>query len=117
MEENSSDHTEKISMVGDFNSNFDSNLSQCNAANDVYLQSSISYENKDYYIQNEPLNSQPKEQDPGPQDPAVIGKQKIIKHPKIFIGILMILIVMGAGIGILVSQIQKKGDKKFFMIK
>ena len=105
MEENSSDHTEKSSMVSDFKSNFDSNLSLCNAANDVYLQSSISYENKDYYIQNEPLNSQPKD-----QDPAVIGKQKIIKHPKIFIGTLMILIVMGAGISILVSQIQKKGD-------
>ena len=108
MEENPSDHTEKSSMVSDFNSNFDSNLSQCNAANDVYLQSSISYENQDYYIQNEPVNDQPKE-----QDPEVIGKQKMIKHPKIFIGTLMILIVMGAGIGILVSQIQKKGDKNF----
>ena len=51
------------------------------------------------------MTSQPKE-----QDPAVIGKQKMINHPKIFIGTLMILIVMGAGIGILVSQIQKKGD-------
>ena len=61
---------------------------------------------QDYYIQNEPLNSLPKEQ----EDPAVIGKKKMIKHPKIFIGTLMILIVMGAGIGILVSQIQKKGD-------
>jgi hypothetical protein len=58
------------------------------------------------------VNSQPKE-----QDPAVIGKQKMIKHPKIFIGILMILIFMGAGIGILVSQIQKKGDKKICIIK
>ena len=112
MEENSSDHTEKSSMISDFNSNVDSNLSQCNAANDVYLQSSISYDNQDYYIQNEPVNIQPKE-----QDPAVIGKQKMIKHPKIFIGTLMILIVMGAGIGILVSQIQKEGDKKIFMIK
>lgn len=99
-------------MVSDFNSNFDSNLSQCNAANDVYLQSSISYENQGYYIQNEPVKIQPKE-----QDPALIGKQKMIKHPKIFIGTLMILIVMGAGIGILVSQIQKEGDKKIFMIK
>ena len=107
MEENSSDHTEKSSMVSDFNSNFDSNLSQCNAANDVYLQSSISYENQVYHIKNEPVNSQLKE-----QDPVVTGKQKLIKHPKIFIGTLMILIVMGAGIGILVSQIQKKGDKK-----
>ena len=42
----------------------------------------------------------------------MIGKQKMIKHPKILMGTLMILIVMGAGIGILVSQIQKKGDKK-----
>ena len=44
LKENSSDPTEKSSMVSDFNSNFDSNLSQCNAANDVY--SSISYENQ-----------------------------------------------------------------------
>ena len=59
------------------------------------------------------MNSLPKEQ----EDPAVIGKQKMIKHPKILMGTLMILIVMGAGIGILVSQIQIKGDKKIFMIK
>ena len=98
-------------MVCDFNSNVDSNLSQCNAANDVYLQSSISYENQEYYIQNEPVKSQPKE-----QDPAVIGKQKMIKHPKIFIGTLMILIVMGAGIGMLVSKIQKEGDNFFMYI-
>ena len=44
LKENSSDPTEKSSMVSDFNSNFDSNLSQCNAANDVYQ--SISYENQ-----------------------------------------------------------------------
>ena len=56
------------------------------------------------------MNSLPKEQ----EDPAVIGKKKMIKHPKIFIGTLMILIVMGAGIGILVSQVQERGDKIFF---
>ena len=98
-------------MLSDINSNFDSNLSQCNAANDVYLQSSVSYENQVYYIQNEPVNTQPKE-----QDPTVIGKEKMIKHPKIFIGTLMILIVMGAGIGMLVSKIQKEGDNLFMYI-
>ena len=120
LKENSSDPTEKSSMVSDFNSNFDSNLSQCNAANDVYLQSSISFENRDYYIQNEPLKNEPKNEplnsQPKEQDPAVIGKQKIIKHPKIFIGTLMILIVMGAGIGMLVSKIQKEGDNLFVYI-
>ena len=97
-------------MVSDFNSNFDSNLSQCNAANDVYQ--SISDENQDYYIQNEPLKNLPKEQ----EDPAVIGKPKMIKHPKIFIGTLMILIVMDASIGMLVSKSQKEGDNLFMYI-
>ena len=55
------------------------------------------------------MKSQPKE-----QDPAVIGKQKMINHPKIFIGTLMILIVMGVGIGILVSQVQERVGKIFF---
>jgi hypothetical protein len=56
-------------------------------------------------IENEPLNSQLKK-----QDLAVNGKQKIIKKPKIVIGVLVMLILVGAGIGILVKQIQEKGD-------
>jgi hypothetical protein len=111
LEENSSDHTEKNSMISGLN------LSQCSLeydeANELPMQSSISHENQVYLIsQNEPLNSQPIE-----QNPAVVRKQKIIRHPKIFIGTLMILFVMEAGIGILVSQtIQKKGDKKILTI-
>ncbi len=109
MEESSSDYTEKSSMISGVN------LSQCSLEYDEEnaMQSSISHENQFYKIcQDEPLNSQPKE-----QNPAVIRKQKIIRHPKIFIGTLMILIVMGAGIGILVSKtIQKKGIKKMFTV-
>ena len=55
-------------------------------------------------IENEPLNSQLKK-----QDPAVI-RQKIIKKPKVVIGLMVMLLIVGAGIGILVSQIQEKGD-------
>ena len=100
---------EMSSMISGFN------LSQCSLkydeGNELPRQSSISHENQVYISQNEFLNSQPTN-----QNPAVIGKQKIIRHPKIFIGTLMILIVMGAGIVILVSRtIQKKGDRKLFI--
>ena len=47
------------------------------------------------------------------QDPAVI-RQKIIKKPKIVIGLMVMLLIVGAGIGILVSQIQEKGDYERF---
>ena len=70
---------------------------------EVFPQSSISQDNQDG-IENEPLNSQLKK-----QDPAVI-RQKIIKKPKIVIGLMVMLLIVGAGIGILVSQIQEKGD-------
>ena len=55
---------------------------------------------------------------PGPlwmkkQDPAII-RQKMIKKPKIVIGLMVMLLIVGAGIGILVSQIQEKGDFERF---
>ena len=74
---------------------------------EVVPQSSISQDNQDE-IENEPLNSQLKK-----QDPAVI-RQKMIKKPKIVIGLLVILLTLGTGIGILVSQIQEKGDYERF---
>ena len=74
----------------------------------VLPQSTISQENQDV-IENEPLNSQLKK-----QDLAVNGKQKIIKKPKIVIGVLVMLILVGAGIGMLVSQIQKNGENERF---
>ena len=76
--------------------------------NEAFPQSSISQNNQDV-IENEPLDSQLKK-----QDLAVIGKQKIIKKPKIVIGVLVMLLIVGAGIGILVSQIQEKGDYESF---
>ena len=75
--------------------------------NEVVPQSYISQDNQDG-IENEPLNSQLKK-----QDPAVI-RQKIIKKPKIVIGLMVMLLIVGAGIGILVSQIQEKGDFERF---
>ena len=112
MDENSSDHSEKIPMISGFriiNPIFDSNLSQdslaFDAANEAPLQSSIAHENQGDISQNETLNSQPKK-----EDTTKFGKQEIIRHPKIILGTLMILILMGAGIGILVSQLQTKGN-------
>ena len=55
-------------------------------------------------IENEPLNSQLKKQDPA------VNSQKMIKRPKIVIGLMVMLLIVGAGIGILVSQILLKGD-------
>ena len=108
MDENSSDHSEKSPMISNYRFNnpiFDGNLSQCSlefdAANEVPMRSSISHENQADISNNETLNSQTKK-----QDPAAIGKQKIIRHPKIFLGTLMILILICAGIGIIVSQQQ-----------
>ena len=74
---------------------------------EVVPQSSISQDNQDG-IEKEPLNRQLKK-----QDPAVI-RQKIIKKPKIIIGLMVMLLIVGAGIGILVSQIQEKGDYEMF---
>ena len=75
--------------------------------NELLPQSSISQDNQDG-IENEPLNRQLKK-----ENPAVI-RQKMIKKPKIVIGVLVMLLIMGAGIGILVSQIQEKGDYERF---
>ena len=87
------------------NPTYDSNLSQCSLAfdkaNEAPMQSSISHENQANISQN----SQPKK-----QDHATIGKPR---HPKIFLGNLLILVLMNAGIGILASQIQTEGDNIF----
>ena len=77
--------------------------------NELLPQSSISQDNQDG-IEIKPLNSQLKK-----QSPAII-RQKIIKKPKIVIGLMVMLLIVGAGIGILVSQILIKGDyeRQFF---
>ena len=101
---NSSDQTEQSCTIGGnkvINPIYDDNQSlEYDATNEVPAQSTSSQENQDV-IENEPLNSQPKK-----QDLAVIGKQKVIKKPRIVIGILVMLVIVCAGIvGILVSQI------------
>ena len=101
---------EESPMINRFrviNPTYDSNLSQCSLAfdkaNEAPMQSSISHENQADISQN----SQPKK-----QDHATIGK-KMIRHPKKFLGNLMILVLMSAGIGILASQIQTEGNNIF----
>ena len=74
---------------------------------ELLMQSSVSQDNQDG-IENEPLNSQLKKQDPA------VNSQKMIKKPKIVIGLIVMLLIVGAGIGILVSQIQEKGDYERF---
>ena len=101
---NSSDQTEQSSMIGDckvINPIYEGNQSL--QYNELLPQSSISQDNQDG-IEIKPLNSQLKK-----QSPAII-RQKINKKPKIVIGLLVMLLIVSAGIGILVSQIQEKGD-------
>ena len=101
---------EESPMINPFrviNPTYDSNLSQCSLAfdkaNEAPMQSSISHENQADISQN----SQPKK-----QDHATIGKPR--HRPKIFLGNLLILVLMSAGIGILASQIiQTEGNNIF----
>ena len=102
---NSSDQTEQSSMIGGckvINPIYEGNQSL--QYDEVLPQSPISQDNQDG-IENEPLNSQLKK-----QSPAIIRQKIINKKPKIVIGLLVMLLIVSAGIGILVSQIQEKGD-------
>ena len=81
-------------------------ISGFKVTNPVYEGNQIfEYDAENDVIENEPLNSQRKK-----QDLAAIGKQKMIQKPKMVIGVLVMLILVCAGVGIFVTQIREKGD-------